>query len=419
MCFAVGIAPLIFTVQVLSALVLAFGIWAFVVHGGPQITAAGLACASTGAFVGYAGLWWSTYNPSALAGAFLAAIAAPFFVIVLTYHLYWWHTQQAVAIRCVDPDNSKWSINNGFWIAFLGLAGQVSSAVQLFPVASALTTVGILMIAIGLSGRSRKDLVSAQSLLFVMLLSLYFYMTFRGFGRLTVIVLLASLGLVFTARSTGRVVKWVAILAVPIGAEVLTRLRSVILHGQVLEAAPDVADSDVGGVAVFQQLIELGDRLDFAWGSTLFATLVLPVPRELWAEKPFGFGFELTLLFLPEYASAGHSMVATFFGEWYYNFGWWGFPCLMVLFGPAVRWIDRKRSTYLSSPPGRRESILEYVFYITCAAGMLNLIWSGTHTFMARAIWIAAVLIVMGLVYRSLEPERAPHIRRPAEWQAR
>jgi oligosaccharide repeat unit polymerase len=75
----------------------------------------------------------------------------------------------------------------------------------------------------------------------------------------------------------------------------------------------------------------------YLYGATYAAFLVMPIPRVLWPAKPVGMGVIYPAVFLPELAQNNISVGPTCLGELYWNFGWLGIVCGMMLFGFACR----------------------------------------------------------------------------------
>ncbi len=391
--------------KMFSGLILAFGVMGFLHHGGPQITAAGLFTAATGMFVGYAGLRWTALLERDVPTEMLTATIVVYFIIVFMYCSMWWNTRELKSVYKVPEPLARWSFWLGFCLTSLSLVAYVGTPKDLRLLSAGSAQFGLLLMAIGVPGGSWvRQLLRPRVLLIAALFLGYVMWIFTGMGRLTVVVLAASVAILVSDRQETRSLKYGAIAAAPVMSVLLTMVRSSRVYETAYVLSAQGPDSEISGLQVFGQLISLGDSLQFGVGETFLATALVVIPRELWADKPFGFGFELTLLLLPENAPAGHSMVATVFGEYYYNFGWWGMPALIVTLGFAVRLLDRLRARQVVSVIQTRAGLLAYAFYACVSAGMINLVWSGTHTFVSRLIGPAAIFGILYLANVSAKP---------------
>lgn len=381
------------TMHMLSALTLLFGMWAFFTHGGPQITAAGLTCAATAIFVGYAGWWWSSVLNASIPVEYSVAVIASYFTVVSTYFLFWWPTRTSMMPSPRDPAGARWAVAFGLVVTLASL-GAHTMWEQTRVLTPAAAFMGVVILAVGVTGTvGRFRLISWRTIILGALSLLFVLVIFQGFGRLLVIALTGAVAVAISTRMRTRVIKALAIFGVPAVATILTNLR----HQRVGTSAGARSDSDVAGVSTFGRLIAGADRFDPAMGDTYFAAVVAWIPREVWPGKPIGFGSELTLLLERNYAESGHSMVATAFGEWFYNFGWYGLPLFVVTAGPAIRWLDRRRSELVSSSLATPRSLLMFALLLAAISTLADFVWGGTFTYGAR-MWPRVIVILLFLV---------------------
>lgn len=404
-----AIDPLL-PIQIICWLSLAFGGWAFLLHGGPQITAAGLFCAASAVFVGYAGLWWAGRLGVDVPPALLQATTAGYFVTVVMYYAFWYDTRTPAVPAKRDNVTAASSIIFGFLLTVLSLVIIVTVPAA-YRLAEAASFVGTLILAFGVTGSDQFRLMSVRAMTVIGLIAAFVVVGFDGFGRLPVIGLCAGVAIIFSIRQRTRLLKVCAAVLTPLAAAVLTSLRIERLGGGTSEV-----DSDVGGIWSFARLIGYGDRLEFAEGQTFFATAVIWFPRDWWDAKPFGLETQIVWLLEPHLSNTGHSMVATVFGEWYYNFGWWGVAVMALPVGLAVRWLDVRRKRMIASRLDSRETVLWAVLLVAAVATMTDLVWSSTFTFAARmllrAIVIGVLLVLVWLSAAHPNGHRAPDGRR-------
>jgi hypothetical protein len=81
-----------------------------------------------------------------------------------------------------------------------------------------------------------------------------------------------------------------------------------------------------------------GRTVDFLFGHTIYAILVNPIPREMWPQKPIGFGRILGQIKQGDYGRSsaqahGWSVAAGLAGEGYANGGYLGIPLLSLAIG--------------------------------------------------------------------------------------
>lgn len=389
------------SLQVMCALSIAFGAWVFLIHGGPQITAAGLFCAASATFVGYAGLWWARRIGDRVPVELLHAATVGYFVTVVMYFAFWHDTRAAATPADRDPVTANWAITFGFLLTVVSLVVVVTIPAA-YRLAEAASFVGTLILAFGVTGSDRFHLVGVRAITVVGLIGAFVVVGFDGFGRLPVIALCAATAIIFSIRQRTRLLKVSAVVLTPIAAALLTNLRAERLGG----GEADI-DSDVGGIWTFARLIAMGQDLDFAEGHSFYATSVIWFPRDWWEVKPFGLETEIVRFLEPQLAGYYHSMVATVFGEWYYNFGWWGVAFMALPVGLAIRWLDRRRERVVESPLDTRTSILWAVLLIAAVATTTDLVWSSTFTFASRMLLRTIVVAGLLVVFWSRRSDRA------------
>lgn len=391
----------LWTLTALSTVTAIMGLWGFIHSGGPRITAAGMFMISIAVFIGYAGLWWCNFLGRDVPSEMVLIVGSAYAATLVSYHLFWWPDENRVpkSSNSFNSSNStKWTSFAGLGIVAVSLTAHILGGQSVQVLSEAGTVLGILLFSYGASNYStRFRIFSSSSVVLIILMVLFVAIVFDGFGRLPVIALAGSVGVLLTQWSGNRAIKYLAIAAVPASSTLLTALRYWRLDG-VSPSLPSEAtgpDSDVGGLWTYSRLVELGDRLEFGWGETFASTLVAWIPREIWNEKPFGLGFDLTLLLEPQLAPYGHSLVATVFGEWYFNFGWWGIPAFVLMVGPAIRWLDRRQLDDIDNPSQRSFDVMKSVLMAAAIGAIPHLVWSGTHTFFARLMALGGLWIIL------------------------
>jgi hypothetical protein len=211
--------------------------------------------------------------------------------------------------------------------------------------------------------------------------------------RIMVIALLPCLviaGLIGMARSTN---------------ESEPSIGAVVTEGRGLGSAIDP-------FLVYGELIRRDmqgdDPFPRQYGGTLLDALPASFPRALWADKPIGFGSELTLWLQPQLFASGHSIAATAFGEWFVNFGWLGMVLVPLVFFPALLYIDRRQVVW--RPTSRVSSGFSLAIIAVTVAGVPDLVWAGLFTFMSRTGLRVLLLLPLWIATRALSrfEERLP-----------
>lgn len=222
--------------------------------------------------------------------------------------------------------------------------------------------------------------------------ALAFYATsvFSGYGRLKLVTLGMSVLLVTAIVTRARWLKIVPFLAAAPFLVMTGRLRStaeVSLIG-VLQ------DPRLGGVssmlAPYTTLRDIIDRFalvaPFQLGKTYIATILFWVPRELWASKPYGLGYQYTLWLAPHLASARHSMAGSYLGELFVNFSYFGLIAGPVLIGIFLGCLDNLVVKLAGSSSKSTMGLLGKIVLVTVIAGStLDYVWADTFTAAARA----------------------------------
>lgn len=365
-----------------SGVALLFGIWVFWIHGRCQITAAGLYSLSSAIFVGFAGIWW-VLQPGGLPYSVSLATTVGLWIHVAMFALCWRNPPQfsprlTVTSRAVAAGlwTGVFATGLGLSCAFIGLPGG-----DHFAIAGLATLMAALMF-LRRSGRGALvQLATAGIVVWV-----FMQTVFTGYGRLQ----LVSLGLVglilVSARATSRKPKALTLLGVAPVLVYLVQVRS--------ELGISAAGGEFDGIgSVVNPLQTFGDLVIVAsqsvyqhdLGANFLATLVFFVPRSLWADKPLGFGSQLTSIFEPSLLPFGHSMAAHAQGEWFYSFGWPGLVIMIPVVGFAVARLDHLLFYSLNHDIDSIRRFLFLVIVLLLVAGMPTLMWVGAFVFVARA----------------------------------
>ena len=154
------------------------------------------------------------------------------------------------------------------------------------------------------------------------------------------------------------------------------------------DQSPNVTglESIVSPLAQFANLIslEIDGLLSHSYGGTFFSSAVAMVPRQIWPDKPVGFGAVLGHLFRPELDGSGYSDAALFHGEWIFNFGFVGLVAMVPVVAYLVNWLDRAMISAQSVEVAERRDLLAIAVVTIMGASIVDLLWGGSFTYVER-----------------------------------
>lgn len=382
----------------LSLLALALGLRIFWAHGGRMISAVGIWGVAFALFVGFAG----TYTLGSSQGSppgMLGALSAAYFGQVFMWGFFWSYPSQEEARRdwIVDTGVVRWGMTIGATLLLLSslLSGRLGEEANTLVDAAAF--VSAILVSTPLLLPRKGATATWRYLLPAAAFAAYASFIFAGFGRLT----LGTLGLAIAillckklpARSTKAIVLLVSIPVLMVMAR--TRVEFTASLNPDQSASVTGFESVVGPLTWSGELLDRRAEIPLGWGSTFWASAVSMVPRQLWQEKPVGFGAVLVPILTPELVGTIQSDLALSQAEWLYNFGIAG----LVLMIPVLGFYVRKVDTWLAAASARsintRPQLLSLVAATIVAAGLADLFWGGTFTYASRA---TPRLIIVGLL---------------------
>lgn len=403
-------------VQLVSATALAFGLLVFWRDGGQNITATGVYGYASAIFVGMSGLYVSVRQTGYVGpGWYVVAASLALLVNVAVYAVVRHRRRSGSgantqSLQDASPDASAGSATWAFVVGALALAtglALVAVGARRMPLTEPIAFSGVaLMVVALLSPGHRTTLL--RGAVAALLFGVYAQYVFVGFGRLALAAMGMCIAVAAAHRFRGRLVKLALLVSLPPGLVFLARSR-VSFMATVNGDAP-VADtgfeSVVNPLEGFARLAQASFEglLPHAGGSSFLAALTLPVPRSLWPEKPIGLGAELVPVLRPDLIGTEHSELALFYGEWVYNFGLLGLllmiPVTALVLHALDDWLTRARSSGLRT----RRSILSLTAATVAAAGVLDLFWGGTFTYMNRGglrlTFLALLIVVLTATHR-------------------
>ncbi len=350
------------------------------------------------------------YPPSAS----LVATNIAFWVQLVLVHLFW-EPRPAKSTPVTFTDDNR-IVRRGASIAVVLIATGFW-AVRSFPsdtagiFGTAAVFVGIVLLAVSLFLRSGRVgfasyiLVGVAFMLFAVFLS-------GGFGRL----ILGSLGIAVVIAAAPR---WRGLPKIGLLAGLAPVLVYLAADRVQFTAGlnPNQSSSVTGFESVispfvrFSQtlLLETTNDIPHSWGSSFFTALVALVPRQLWPEKPVGFGAEVAMFFSPGLAGTGHSELVLFYGEWVWAFGFLGLFAMVPAIGWIVRSLDTAMINALAPQRVTVRSLLIATMTVILVASIVDLFWGGAFTYTARVgprVLVIGLLLVFTMSLRSGDSKR-------------
>jgi hypothetical protein len=249
-----------------------------------------------------------------------------------------------------------------------------------------------------------RELYGGRYLAFFVLMLLqflvFFFLLWTGYGRLLLFQFF-TLTVFFGSFYINKVkqVKFFIIMTIPLMVGVGGALRHQ--EGGIMDAI--VEGEGVGSILVPLKYTELvyedimSENIQHLNGSSYLATVLFFVPRQLWDDKPVGFGKTLVEWYMPAYYDTGHSLAGTFLAEAIGNFG-----VLGLVIAPILIFLMFKMGTFLISGKVLDfQGFTSLLVFSLFLAGISDFVWGGSLIFISRAcIAAASLLIVFWIVSR-------------------
>ena len=140
-------------------------------------------------------------------------------------------------------------------------------------------------------------------------------------------------------------------------------------------------------------------------GSSLWATVTVFVPRSIWSEKPIGFGSPAHAPPRTPDGWDGTLDGCAKPGEWFYDWRWVGLVLMVPVVGLLVRWLDSVAARAVAMPLTSRRTAMGAVAMAVAIAGLGDLAWVGSFTYVARTGLREAALLAIPVSF-------AWHVRR-------
>ena len=368
-------------------LVVVFGLWVFVDHGGHRVTAVGVYCLTAGLSIGTSCLYYRTSNPGLVTRNDIYEAAIWAYLATVAMYAGWW--QWSSRESGSNPPRQRSHITGyarttGFVLLVVGLVLHFVHATDL-TIGSAATFDGSVLLGssflFGDSDRRRPALW--QIVACCAALGVYVASQFSGGGRLVLVSLGFAMAFLVQDRIHFRHFKWVIIVAAVPTLVVFAYVGQTRSPGDTTEQQASGLSSVVTPLNNFA--LEIQDGLSHRGPGPLVGDIIFPIPRAIWHSKPLAFGQSLAANLSPAVfaSNQSNSVAALNLGEWYYIAGWDGFVFMCIFTGFVVAWLDRRLRRSHSRRLSERKAFLGFVALSIVAAGLPDLAWAGTSTWSA------------------------------------
>lgn len=251
---------------------------------------------------------------------------------------------------------------------------------------------------------------SASPLLLLPYLIVYAEAFHGGSGRLRLVALLATLALMYSARFPRWRNKIVTLSALPLALLYFAneRLRHRNSSGASRAALGESTglESMLAAPRSLARLIEVqstGAAPPLEWGSS-FLTPIGQILPPGWTPEfiPRPFNYELVQFTNPELYGTYFNTVASYYGEWWWNFGVIGVVLGSLVLGPALNLLDSLFRTGLDRANQSAQHAVVVCVILCLVGGVSDLAWAGAHGWILRAIARLPLLVfIFFLVRRS------------------
>ena len=155
-------------------------------------------------------------------------------------------------------------------------------------------------------------------------------------------------------------------------------------------------DSAYGPYRLASEFIDISNEkgIDFSgfFDQVLF-TFFIFIPRSIWSDKPYGFGFEYTVQNLDaSLVESGHSIASTLIGEHIYYLGYLGVVTSLIIF-----YFIALLTNILYRIKGLNGNGV-----LIFSASMMVLVWGGMTSFSARVALPTIIFLILFIMLRKL-----------------
>lgn len=229
---------------------------------------------------------------------------------------------------------------------------------------------------------------SLYFLVFIVTFFVYIFFSWEGFGRTVVFGWLLLALLQFFYSIEFNLNKYFFALFPGLAASLLSSRDILNLQFNGFESS--LNDSAYQPYRLSSTFIDNYNKNGFdflGFFDQILFTFFVYIPRAIWPDKPYGFGFEYTVQNLDQnLVEAGHSIASTLIGDHIYYLGYFGIISALIVFG-----VIAQLTKLLYRIPGLNGNGV-----LIFSASMMVLVWGGMTSFSTR---IALPTILFLVVY--------------------
>ena len=298
-------------------------------------------------------------------------------------------------------------IDKGNFLRFVFILSCLTSVFFIFIGLPKVVTYIFAFLIILMSMSFKQDRLIHNSFyfsLFMLVFLTYILFGWNGFGRTVTMSWLLLALLQFLYSINLNINKFIFSILPGVSASLLSSRDLFNLEFKGLEQS--LYDSAYGPYRLASTFIDSFNLYGYDqsgfWDQITFTFLVF-IPRSIWPNKPFGFGFEYTVRNLDtSLVEAGHSIAATLIGEHIYFLGYIGIITSILVLS-IIAWF----TNILYKLPGMNGNAV-----IIFSASMMALVWGGMSSFSARVILPSIVFLILFFIFRKFFNNNYSIVRR-------
>ncbi|ACF14595.1 hypothetical protein Ctha_2143 [Chloroherpeton thalassium ATCC 35110] len=233
-------------------------------------------------------------------------------------------------------------------------------------------------------------LISATGGLFI------FIYTWSGFGRLLfakyfIVILFVWSPVLTKKRNT--IIKTLILFLFPVIVGVSGILRVQQLRPNEYDLNKSITTGEGAG-SIFSTMEHselvvnhiMDERYELLYGESYLATIFFWIPRNLWPNKPVGFGKQMVKWIQPNLYHTNHSLAGNYVAEAVANYGYFGYILAIAMIYIVIKLM----SYYVKS-----NNIYKIIIAVIYIVSIPDLIWGGFFSFFVRATLSSMFCVVI------------------------